>query len=120
MNSTSIGRIETKTMPIVTSEKLFLITGTLPNSQPAPRHSATQPMAPTMLVEQERGPRHAGRAGHKRDECAEDWHELPAENHSLAAVLLEERVRAIEIVPVQQAKAVALAAEDPGSDEAPD
>src|SRR5712671_2455038 len=48
-SSHSIGKIDTKTMPIVTSEKLFLTIGTLPNSQPAPRHSVTHDTAPTML-----------------------------------------------------------------------
>ena len=38
-NSNSIGRTDTKTIPIVTSEKLFLMIGTLPKNQPAPRHS---------------------------------------------------------------------------------
>src|SRR5439155_8772029 len=39
----------TNTIPIVTSEKLFLMIGTLPNNQPAPRHSVTHDAAPTML-----------------------------------------------------------------------
>src|SRR5213078_1910553 len=44
-----IGRIDTMTMPIVTSEKLFLMIGMLPKNQPAPRHSDTQATAPARL-----------------------------------------------------------------------
>ena len=45
----TIGSTDTKTIPIVTSEKLFLMIGMLPKSRPAPRQSPTQPTAPIAL-----------------------------------------------------------------------
>ena len=49
MISNSIGKADTKTIPIVTSEKLFLMTGTFPKSTPAPRQRLTYAAAPTRL-----------------------------------------------------------------------
>ena len=49
MNSNTIGRTDTTTMPMVTSEKLFFTIGTLPNTKPAPRHKPTQATAPATL-----------------------------------------------------------------------
>ena len=48
-SSNTIGRTDTKTMPIVTSEKLSFTIGTLPNSKPAPRHRPTHATAPATL-----------------------------------------------------------------------
>jgi hypothetical protein len=49
MSSYTIGRTETTTIPIVTSEKLSLMTGMFPKNHPAPRHTDTHPTAPTAL-----------------------------------------------------------------------
>ena len=48
-SSTTIGSRETKTIPIVTSEKLCFTTGTLPKRKPAPTQSTTHAAAPTKL-----------------------------------------------------------------------
>ena len=101
MSSNTIGSTDTTTMPMVTSEKLSFTIGTLPNSKPAPRHRTTQATAPDDVVEGERRGRHLRRAGHERHERADDRHE-PAEDDGLSAVLLEERVRAFQMLPVQQ------------------
>ena len=95
-SSNTIGSTDTKTMPIVTSEKLSFTIGTLPNSKPAPRHRPTQRDRADGVVEDERRGRHLRRAGDERHERPHDRHE-PAEDDRLAAVLLEERVGALQV-----------------------
>ena len=48
-SSTIIGSSDTKTIPMVTSEKLFFTIGTLPKRKPAPTQSTTHAAAPTKL-----------------------------------------------------------------------
>ena len=89
-------------MPIVTSEKFSLTIGTLPNEQPGAQAQA-HPARPRRRRCRTRTTceRHLRRAGHERHERAHDRHEAP-EDHRLAAVLLEERVRARQMVAIQQ------------------
>ncbi len=101
MNSNTIGRSETITMPMVTSEKFCLMTGTLPKSKPAPRHKPTHASGADQVEEPEGGSRHRRRAGDERHEGPDDRDEA-AEDDGLAAVLLEEGVRALEVLAVQQ------------------
>ena len=88
-------------MPIVTSEKLSFTIGMLPNRRPAPRHRPTHSDRADDVVEDEGLPRHLRRAGDERHEGPHDRHE-PAQDHRLAAVLLEERVRPLQVLAVQQ------------------
>ena len=97
MISIAIGSSETATMPIVTSEKFCLTIGTLPNRQPGADAQADPRGRADQVVERERGGPHLRRAGHERHERPDDRHE-PAEDDRLAAVLLEERVRALRDV----------------------
>ena len=62
----TIGRSDTATMPMVTSEKFSFTIGTLPNSSPAPRHRPTQRDRADDVVEDERRARHLRRAGDER------------------------------------------------------
>ena len=98
-SSNTIGRTDTKTMPIVTSEKLFLTIGMLPKNQPAPRHKRDpgDGARPRCRATNDAG-RHLRRAGHERHERPDDRHE-PAEDDRLAAVLLEEGVRPFQVLP---------------------
>src|SRR6185436_594319 len=74
------------------------------------------------VVEAEGRRPHLRRAGHERDERADDRHE-PPEDHRFSAVLFEERVRAREMLLVQEllhrASAI-VRAEDFRADDAAD
>ena len=120
-NSNTTGSSETATIPIVTSEKFCLMIGTLPNSSPAPTHRPTQAAGAHQVVEPERRGRHAGGAGDEGHERADDRHEAPQDDR-LAAVLLEERMRALEMFPIEQAMrnpGAILGAEHARADERP-
>ena len=88
-------------MPIVTSEKFCFTIGTLPNSSPAPTHRTTHAAGADEVVEAERRRTHLRRARHERHERPDDRHEA-AEDDGLSAVLLEELVRALQMLLVEQ------------------
>jgi hypothetical protein len=74
--------------------------GTLPKTTPASRHSPTHATRRSRCRARTTR-RHLRRARDERHERPHDRHE-PAEDDRLAAVLLEERVRAIEVLAVHQ------------------
>ena len=109
-NSKTMGRIDTKTMPIVTSEKLSLMIGTLPKHI-AGAHAERHPREPARdVIEEERGGAHFSGAGHEREERPDDRDES-RQHHGLAPVLLEELMGAFDVIgvdqPVRECRAVA-------------
>ena len=112
MISNTIGSTETMTMPIVTSVKLSLMIGTLPNRHAGAHADRDPPDAADDVVEQERAGGHLRRPRHERQERADDGHE-PGEDHRLASVKLEKLVGPLHVLRVDHPVGEGGAVPDP-------
>ena len=88
-------------MPSATREKFCFTMGTLPNNRPAPDADDDPRDRANQVDQGERVRAHGRRARHKRHERPDDGDEAP-EDDRLAAVFLEERVRPLQVLLIEQ------------------